>query len=227
MITHANVVIYSYHYLLDPKVAELVSRELGKGSIVVFDEAHNIDNVCIESMSVDITRPILEASSRSIVSLTEHLDRLALTNSVTQTAGSNDAEKLRNEYERLVEGLRALADARETNEVLGNPALPDDVLQEAVPGNIRKAEHFIAFLRRFVEYLKTRLRTQQVVAATPAAFLMHLREMTFIEWKPLQFCAERLSSLVCTLEITNIDEFAALNKVAMFATLVATYPQER
>jgi DNA excision repair protein ERCC-2 len=32
--------------------------------------------------------------------------------------------------------------------------LPDDILQEAIPGNIRKAEHFVAFLRRFVEYLK-------------------------------------------------------------------------
>jgi hypothetical protein len=32
--------------------------------------------------------------------------------------------------------------------------LPDDMLQEAVPGNIRRAEHFIAFLKRFVEYLK-------------------------------------------------------------------------
>jgi hypothetical protein len=32
--------------------------------------------------------------------------------------------------------------------------LPDDILQEAVPGNIRKAEFFISFLRRFVEYLK-------------------------------------------------------------------------
>ena len=34
------------------------------------------------------------------------------------------------------------------------PALPDDLLKEAVPGNIRRAEHFIAFLKRFVEYLK-------------------------------------------------------------------------
>lgn len=33
-------------------------------------------------------------------------------------------------------------------------ALPDDLLQEAVPGNIRRAEHFVAFLKRFVEYLK-------------------------------------------------------------------------
>jgi Helical and beta-bridge domain len=32
--------------------------------------------------------------------------------------------------------------------------LPDDLLNEAIPGNIRKAEHFVAFLKRFIEYLK-------------------------------------------------------------------------
>ena len=34
--------------------------------------------------------------------------------------------------------------------------LPADLLKEAVPGNIRKAEHFVAFLKRFVEYLKVK-----------------------------------------------------------------------
>lgn len=38
--------------------------------------------------------------------------------------------------------------------IYGVPVLPDDLLKEAVPGNIRKAEHFVAFLKRFVEYLK-------------------------------------------------------------------------
>lgn len=37
--------------------------------------------------------------------------------------------------------------------------LPHDLLQEAVPGNIRRAEHFTAFLARFVEYLKVRPRS--------------------------------------------------------------------
>jgi len=37
-----DVIIYSFHYLLDPKVAEQVSKEMSKDSIVVFDEAHNI-----------------------------------------------------------------------------------------------------------------------------------------------------------------------------------------
>lgn len=34
--------------MLDPKISGLVSREIEKESIVVFDEAHNIDNICIE-----------------------------------------------------------------------------------------------------------------------------------------------------------------------------------
>jgi DNA excision repair protein ERCC-2 len=140
----ANVIIYSYHYLLDPKVAENVSKELSKDAIVVFDEAHNIDNVCTESLSIDISRPNLEASARCVASLSSKLDQMKASNS----------EKLQQEYSRLVDGLRLANNARQNEEILTNPVLPDDILQEAVPGNIRKAEHFVAFLRRFVEYLK-------------------------------------------------------------------------
>jgi hypothetical protein len=28
------------------------------------------------------------------------------------------------------------------------------MIKEAIPGNIRKAEHFVAFLKRFIEYMK-------------------------------------------------------------------------
>jgi Rad3-related DNA helicase len=38
------------------QVAGLVSRELEAESIVVFDEAHNIDNVCTEALSVQLNR---------------------------------------------------------------------------------------------------------------------------------------------------------------------------
>ena len=44
-----DVVIYSFHYLLDPKVAEQVSKEMSKDAIVVFDEAHNIGAACSPS----------------------------------------------------------------------------------------------------------------------------------------------------------------------------------
>ncbi|KAJ3385983.1 DNA-dependent ATPase of the nucleotide excision repair factor 4 complex [Entophlyctis sp. JEL0112] len=213
LLSFANVIIYSYHYLLDPKVATMVSRELSKDCIVVFDEAHNIDNVCTESLSVDITRPILDASTRSITALAEKIDDLK----------ANNSEKLQNEYTRLVEGLREVQDARNADELMANPVLPDDILKDAIPGNIRRAEHFVAFLRRFIEYLKTRMRVMHVVAESPVSFLQHVREITFIERKPLRFCSERLSSLIRTLELTDLTDYGSLSKVAAFATLVSTY----
>lgn len=45
---------------------------------------------------------------------------------------------------------------------LANPALPEDIVQETVPGNIRRAEHFVTFMRRLVSYLRERLRATQV-----------------------------------------------------------------
>lgn len=39
------LIVCAAQYMLDPKISSLVSRELEQESIVVFDEAHNIDNV--------------------------------------------------------------------------------------------------------------------------------------------------------------------------------------
>lgn len=210
---YCNVIIYSYHYLLDPKIAERVSKNLSKDCIVVFDEAHNIDNVCIESLSTDITQDSLMRATRGAQNLEAKINEMK----------DSDQEKLQSEYEKLVEGLKGLDEGRQEDAFMANPTLPDDLLKEAVPGNIRRAEHFVAFLRRFIEYLKTRMKVRQVISETPPSFLAHLKEYTFIEKKPLRFCAERLTSLVRTLELTNIEDYRPLQEVATFATLVATY----
>lgn len=213
MIPFCNIIIYSYHYLLDPKIAERVSRELSKDSIVIFDEAHNIDNVCIESLSLDLTDETLKKASRGANKLGEAIEDMK----------AQDSEKLQNEYEQLVEGLRQAEIARDQELFMANPVLPQDLLDEAIPGNIRKGEHFIAFLKRFIEYLKTRMKVLHVISETPTSFLQHLKELTYIERKPLRFCSERLSLLVRTLEVTEIDDFNALKDIATFATLVSTY----
>src|SRR6201996_1447489 len=84
-----DVIIYSFHYLLDPKVAEQVSKEMSKDAIVVFDEAHNIgllgallldeptdsklgtfvEKVCNQSFSIDLSRANVDAAGRSLIKL--------------------------------------------------------------------------------------------------------------------------------------------------------------
>jgi hypothetical protein len=51
--------------------AQMVSRELEKECVVVFDEAHNIDNVCIEALSVNLRKQTLQAARNNIRKLHE------------------------------------------------------------------------------------------------------------------------------------------------------------
>ena len=226
----ANVVVFNYQYLLDPKVAAIVTKELAKESIVVFDEAHNIDSVCIEALSVYLDKRRLKDASNNLKTLKKRVTELK----------EADAKKLREEYKRLVNGLvnsgsvgagvSSTADAMTMgNDALACPVppmhLPDDVLMEAIPASIRRADLFVNFLSSIVDYLRRRLRsTEVVVKETPKNFYDDLHTKTGLEYNPLKFTYSRLSSLLRTLEITNLNQFNPLSLVADFATLLATYP---
>ncbi|KAI0492400.1 hypothetical protein KFK09_026671 [Dendrobium nobile] len=213
MIQYANIVVYSYQYLLDPKVANIISKEMQRECVVVFDEAHNIDNVCIEALSVSIRRQTLDGATRNLNRIAQVIDKFKAT----------DAGRLREEYNRLVEGLAQRGNLPMTDTWLANPALPDDILKEAVPGNIRRAEHFLAVLRRLVQYLKGRLQVESVETEVPVAFVASINAQAGIDQKMLKFCYDRLYSLMLTLEITDTDEFLHIQTVCDFATLVGTY----
>lgn len=216
VLSHANVIIYNYSYMLDPKIAGMVSRELEQESVVVFDEAHNIDNVCIEALSVTLDKKALQNSSRCLSKLSTRVQEMK----------RSDAQRLNEEYDRLVRGLTqsgVLTSAPMTDTVLANPVIPSDILEQAVPGNIRKAEHFLGFMKKIIQYLRTQMDKRAVTRETPLAFLHGLYNETALERKPLRFTYSRLNSLLRTLEVTSLDEYNPLTEIANFATLVATY----
>jgi len=200
--------------------------------IAVFDEAHNLDNICIEALSVEINAIGLEKASKSISRLSREVAKMKAT----------DANRLREEYNSLVNGLveqgllpnaPAVHNPQNppaTDQAMGSAVLSSDVINEAVPGNIRRAEHFVAFMKKLVEHLKNRLKVVAsndggVVSESPMRFLHHLKLQTSLEAKPLKFCYSRLSSLLRTLEVSNLDEFNYLSEVADFATLLSTYSE--
>uniref|UniRef100_A0A803NDK6 DNA 5'-3' helicase n=1 Tax=Chenopodium quinoa TaxID=63459 RepID=A0A803NDK6_CHEQI len=170
-----------YQYLLDPKVAGIISKEMQRESVVVFDEAHNIDNVCIEALSVSVRRQTLEGATRNISRMSQEIERFKAT----------DAGKLRAEYNRLVE----VGDTW-----LSNPALPEDILKEAVPGNIRRAEHFLSVLRR---PLFERFQTVVITSGTLSPIDLYPRLLNFNPVVCRSFTMSFTRDCICPMVLTR------------------------
>eukprot|EP00927_Polykrikos_kofoidii_P051222 TRINITY_DN45008_c0_g1_i1.p1 TRINITY_DN45008_c0_g1~~TRINITY_DN45008_c0_g1_i1.p1 ORF type:complete len:854 (-),score=118.09 TRINITY_DN45008_c0_g1_i1:124-2685(-) len=235
LIQASDVVVLNYQYVLDPKVSLAsqlggapimpgTSKQFGtKGSektepsIVVFDEAHNIDDVCIESLSIRINRAKLDQSTGNLTKLGNEVERVK----------SQDAQRLQDEYRRLVQGLQQAGQVdANIAERLQSPVLPDDLVNEAIPGNIRRAEHFIALLKRLVNFFrKYLLRVDQAQCEGTLSIVHKIEEEVEVDSKSLKFCHERLRSLLNTLRVSNLDEFTPIVRVADMVTLLGTYAQ--
>ena len=72
-IQRANIVVYNYLYLLDPKISGLLTKDHKRESVIVFDEAHNIDDVCIEAYTVRLNKAIMMEASNNLEKVAKKL----------------------------------------------------------------------------------------------------------------------------------------------------------
>lgn len=175
LISSSTIIVYNYMYLLDPKISDLVTKEMKKDCVVLFDEAHNIDDVCIEALTVRINRNVLEHATRNLETLKSQVDRLK----------DEDLKALEDEYKRLEEGLSRKGIMNVASKKIEE--LPKDVASQVIPGNIRKNGHFINFMKKIVIFLKTMLKTQQFRKFSPEVFLTELGHATHIDSNALKY----------------------------------------
>lgn len=60
-IVEANIVFCPYNYILDPAIRRAVGISL-KNAVVIFDEAHNVEDTCRSSASIDLHSDVLDIS---------------------------------------------------------------------------------------------------------------------------------------------------------------------
>ncbi|KAF0988854.1 hypothetical protein HZS_3429, partial [Henneguya salminicola] len=210
----SKILVYSYAYLVDPKVAEIVSKEIESSSIVVFDEAHNIDSACIEAFSITLDQKIIISCRSAIKTVIETINHHK----------SQNSEKIKQEYSLLLEGLSKLKASQNKDSFLPNPIISQEILEESIPGNIRKIDHFISFFQRFVEYLASRMNTKHLIIETPLAFLRNINCQVGIDKRALRFCTERLRSLLSVTELDNNHQISSpLGLVASLGTIISNF----
>lgn len=69
---NADIVFMPYNYLLDPKMQKSIGVD-AKENIIIFDEAHNIEKVCEESVSIELKATHLQEAVEQIEAIIELL----------------------------------------------------------------------------------------------------------------------------------------------------------
>jgi DNA excision repair protein ERCC-2 len=210
LVREANVVVCNYPYLIDSGVMNVVYGKSENESIVVFDEAHNIDNICIDSLTVKVNKGVLESATR----------HLATIKSKSNEENERIIENIGKEYDQMVATLKDEQAKKKAAE-----RMETQDFSEAIPGSIRKAEHFISFLSRILVFLKTFIKIKDVRILSSTEFLEEIEKQSMIDRKTLGFCQRRFQQLVQTLEITEVDEMSTLTMITQFMTLLATYQE--
>ncbi|KAF7457844.1 DNA repair helicase [Cryptosporidium felis] len=188
-------------------------------SVVVFDEAHNIDNVCIEALSVNMNRQILSGAARNLRTLKTEIDNLSTL----------DEKRLQEEYSRLIQGLKSsgqISDQAVLEDLERFPVLPEEmekIKKGLIPGSIRRAEHFITIMKKLILYLQEYIRVYSTRIEGPLTFIKHLEASCYIQSGLLKFCDERLRSLLNTLRIIESDQYSPLELVCTFFTILGSY----
>ena len=173
LISSSTIIVYNYMYLLDPKISEMVTKEMKKDTVVLFDEAHNIDDVCIEALTVRINRNILEHATKNLENLKFLVEKIK----------DQDLKTLEEEYRRLEEGLSKKGVMNQSKKI---EELPKEVINQVIPGNIRKNGHFINFMKKIVIFLKNMLKTAQFRKFSTEIFLTELSHATHIDSNALK-----------------------------------------
>lgn len=85
------------------------------------------------------------------------------------------SSKLQEEYKSLIKNLsESSLGSSFRNELLKVKKLGDKEIENVIPGNIRKADHFLSFVRRVVMFVKDQLAENELKIVHPTNFMYNL-----------------------------------------------------
>ena len=213
-VEHANFLFHSYTYLVDPQLNAVVKSRLPDNSVIVLDEGHNVDDVCIEAFSRTIELKNIDlAVSENIPDLHEMYDR---------KVGEN-LSKIQSEFAKLVEDMQRRR--IQVDDQLVNPKeLWQEMQKAAVTDTMKDAKQFLRMLTKIATVIqKTYFPMSSVYVCKPETLFRVLKREVRLEPPQLRYCAARLRLLLNTLEIADTHQFRHISLICSFLTYISWY----
>ena len=245
LVEEAQVIFCSFAYTLDPAASEIIMKKCEKSAIVVYDEAHNIDDVCCEFMSMFINQETLDRAALGIDAAQQRLNE----------SKTKEMSKLQGVFDKMKDELKTdnqqFLFTSETLDMISKPELPTQIIKKAMPASLRNFDNFIDDARKLVRFLTNFLqgseKPKQDVAVDallhnftnaeptttvldteterypPRQILGLIQKKCSIDPLTLHYMGERLSRFIIDNKVPEYEKYASLFDVMEFAGLLGTY----
>lgn len=244
LITEATVIFCSFAYTLDPGASETIFKTIQSSGIVVFDEAHNIDDVCCEFMSMWVDQPTLDLAAIGVDT----------AKAKEKEIRHKEQDKLQKAFDKMKETLKEKDSlAPETLELLSHRNIPEHLLNKALPSSIRDFDDFIDKTKKLIRFLtnfiqgteRPTLTTQQADALlhnetnavnapidpsvteierySPNSVLGLLVQKTGLDTYTMIKMPEQLANFIVGNKLPDYEKYAALVDVLEFTALIAEF----
>ena len=215
-VEHADFLFHSYTYLVDPQLNAVVRSRLPNNSVIVLDEGHNVDDVCIEALSRTIEKRNIElALSENLPDLHEMYNR---------KVGEN-LSRIQSEFAKLVDDMQRRR-IQVDDHVVDPQKLWQDMQQAAITDSMKDAKQFLQILRKITIMVQRNFFSMSsVYVCKPDALLRKLKREVRLEPAQLRYCAARLRLLLNTLEVADTFHFRHISLICAFLTYISSYDE--
>lgn len=181
----ADIIVGSYNYVLDPKCAGPLGAILDQNTLLIIDEAHNLEYAACDAMSMHLSYKLVVDCEQSIHAMSASIAHSARP---PPPPFSPDRSFLRKE--------RAIKTVQQDSRLLFSGSAPTDVLllSSESYAAVKTPQQFLSGLLRIVRLLKEQLsdRLTKDVVSLPHVDVLNLVRLQFITESFLQLSPEYL-----------------------------------
>lgn len=181
----ADIIVGSYNYILDPKCAGPLGAILDRNTLLIIDEAHNLEYAACDAMSMHLSYKLVVDCEKSIRMMS---DLIAHSTLPPPPPFSPDRSLIRKE--------RAIKTVQQDSRLLFSGSAPADVLllSSTSYAAIKTPQQFLSGLLRIVRLLKEQLsdRLTKDVVSLPHMDVLNLMRLQFVGESFLQLSPEYL-----------------------------------
>ena len=216
LIPKSDIILCNYPYIIDPNTNTKLLENLTNTSLIIIDEAHNIDNNCVDALSHDIDKFTIDLAKRNLENLRVKCDSKIQDN----------FDLLEKEYQKIVGKVKDQVKGKPiSNDVqnLEKVTTTDIKNSNLIPGNLRKAEHFFAFIKRLLTFFTNFIKRKNNEIYDITSFIYQMKSEAQIDEQSLKFCKRRLEVLLKTISFLEFGEIVPLILIFSFCETLVSY----